>query len=193
MKEDKFLLVSLDDEKSKAVAKVLSSKTCKKMINYLAENQEASEKDLSEKLQIPINTAEYNIKKLVESGFVQKKKNFFWSKKGKKIVLYELSNKSIIISHKKPVLNKIKSITPAVIIAAAGTFAIWAYQKIVSSESLSSCTEKGSTVCSYGAVNTVAAPIAVTSTIVSSPAWEWFLFGSLVAILIIMIINWKKL
>ena len=75
--EDKFIMVSLDDEKSKAVAEVLSSKTCKSIIGYLAENKEASEKDLSDKLNIPLNTIEYNLKKLIESGFVQKRKNFF--------------------------------------------------------------------------------------------------------------------
>ena len=127
--EDKFILVSLDDEKSKSVAEVLSSKTCKNIIGYLAENKEASEKDLSDKLGIPLNTVEYNIKKLVESGFVQKRKNFFWSRKGKKITMYEVSNKSIIISHKKPTKEKIKSIVPAVILTAAGTLAIWAYGK----------------------------------------------------------------
>lgn len=199
---DKFLLISLDDEKSKAVAEVLSSKTCKKIINYLAENKEAGEKDLSEKLGIPINTVEYNIRKLVSSGFVRKHKNFFWSKKGKKIVLYELSNKSIVISHKKSSsnLDKVKSLTPAIILTAAGTFALWAYDRISLSLSSAGTREK----LMYGASNSapvVQAPSAAAGQAASAisdfinqyPSWEWFLFGGLVAIFIIAIVNWRKL
>ena len=86
MSEDRFMLVSLEDSKSKAISEVLGSKTCKKIIGYLSEKKEASQKDLSTALSIPMNTLDYNIKKLLDSGFLQKRKNFFWSKKGKKIV-----------------------------------------------------------------------------------------------------------
>ncbi len=201
--EDKFIMVSLDDEKSKAVAEVLSSKTCKSIIGYLAENKEASEKDLSDKLNIPLNTIEYNLKKLIESGFVQKRKNFFWSKKGKKIAMYELSNKSIIISHKKPTKEKIKSIVPTVILTSVGAFAIWAYEKI--SASLSSCSSsilgRGTAACAYNSAS-IAAPVATqivsqatsgTTVIASYPLWEWFLLGGLIAIFIFSVINWRKL
>ncbi|MGA7896712.1 MAG: helix-turn-helix domain-containing protein, partial [Candidatus Nanoarchaeia archaeon] len=177
------------------------SKTCKNIIGYLAENKEASEKDLSDKLGIPLNTVEYNIKKLVESGFVQKRKNFFWSRKGKKITMYEVSNKSIIISHKKPTKEKIKSIVPAVILTAAGTLAIWAYGKV--SSSLASCNSslrEGSTACVYNSAS-VGAPVASSALqTVSSVAntvpyqvWLWFLIGGLVSILIFSIVNWRKL
>jgi predicted transcriptional regulator len=202
--EDKFIMVSLDDEKSKAVADVLSSKTCKTIIGYLAENKEASEKDLADKLDIPLNTVEYNLKKLIESGFVQRRKNFFWSKKGKKIVMYELSNKSIIISHKKPIKEKIKSIIPPVILTAVGAFAIWVYGAISASLS-SSCSSgllSGTGACAYKSVNAAAVPVAASgaiqvasaaTTIVSSPLWEWFLLGGLIAIFIFSVINWRKL
>jgi predicted transcriptional regulator len=130
MTEENFILVSLDDARSKEISEVLGSETCKKIINYLVENKEASQKDLSDNLKIPMNTLDYNMKKLLSSGFIQKRKNFFWSAKGKKIIMYEISNKSIVISHKKSVGSKIKSIIPAFILTAAGTFAIWVYQKI---------------------------------------------------------------
>lgn len=202
--EDKFILVSLDDEKSKAVAEVLSNPTCKKIINHLAENKEESEKDLSEKLNIPLNTVEYNLNKLVSSGFVQKRKNFFWSKKGKKIVMYELSNKSILISHKKSTGQKIKSITPAIIITLAGTFAIWAYQQIAAARSAACNTglATGVQACTsnFSNVGTTAPSVAVAHTasqaanvISSQPIWQWFLIGGLLAIIIISIINWRKL
>jgi len=122
MTDEKFMLVSLEDAKIKSLAEVLGNKTCKKIIDYLADNEEASQKDLSLALDIPMNTMEYNMKKLLLSGLVQKRKNFFWSKKGKKIVMYELSNKSIVISPKKRVGEKFKSLVPTFILTGVLTF-----------------------------------------------------------------------
>ena len=204
---DKFLLISLDDEKSKAVAEVLGSKTCKKIIDYLAEHSEASEKDLSDKLGIPLNTIEYNLKKLTHSRFVQKKNNFFWSKKGKKIAMYELSEKSIIISHKKSShLDRFKSILPAAIVTAAGTVGVWAYDKISSAvsspsrEMVSKYVVAGSNAASgtassaTGIAPTVAqAASPVISTISSQPTWEWYFLGGMFAIFVFAILNWRKL
>ncbi len=201
MQENNYILISLDDEKSKAIAEVLSSKTCKKIINYLAETKEASQKDLSDALKIPMNTIEYNVKKLLSSGFIQKRKNFFWSKKGKKIIMYELSKKSVIISHKKSVSSKIKSILPAFILTAAGTFALWTYQKIKSvSQNLPNtddvlyAAEKAvtQTAGSGGGGGGAISPETLLTPI-GTPLWLWFLIGSLIAIFIISVVNWRKL
>lgn len=197
MTNDNYMLISLEDEKSKAIAEVLSSSTCKKIINYLAEIKEASQKDLSVALKIPLNTIEYNIKKLLSSGFIQKRKNFFWSKKGKKIIMYELSKKSIIISHKKSISSKIKSIIPAFILTAAGTFALWVYERIKLvpeeiqknmpvSDGVLYAAEESVTQAGSRATETLMTPIG-------TPLWLWFLIGSLLAILIISIVNWRKL
>jgi DNA-binding Lrp family transcriptional regulator len=214
MSEENFMLVSLEDSKSKAIAEVISSKTCKKIINYLAGNKEASQKDLSDNLNIPLNTLDYNIKKLLDSGFVQKRKNFFWSKKGKKIIMYELSNKSIVFSPKKSSGEKIKSILPAFILTLAGTFAIWVFEKIKYSaqnavshgrdavayaeDYSEELLEKvAGTTASSGASESVPQfTNAVQNTILNphpTPLWAWFLVGALLAILIISIVNWRKL
>ncbi|MDD5699920.1 MAG: helix-turn-helix domain-containing protein [Candidatus Nanoarchaeia archaeon] len=191
MDENNFMLVSLNDEKSKAIAEVLASPTCKKIINYLAEHKESSQKDLSEKIHAPMNTIDYNMKKLLNSGFIQKRKNFFWSAKGKKIIMYELSNKSVVISHKKSVSEKIKSIVPAFMLTAAGSFALWVYGKV---SSLPRGAEKLASEALDSAESVVTAPAAnYANVITSQPLWLWFLFGSLVAIFIISIINWRKL
>jgi len=198
MDDENFILVSLNDDKSKEISEILGSKTCKKIINYLSKNKEASEKDLSVALEIPLNTIEYNLKKLISSGFVQKTKNFFWSKKGKKIIMYKISNKSVIISHKKSNLEKFKSILPAFILTAAGTFAIWVYEKTrlipqavtnsapTTDEFLYSAEEVVAQTWSRGAGE-------ISNLPQTMPLWIWFLMGSLIAILIISIINWKKL
>lgn len=194
MDENHFMLVSLEDSKSKAISEVLGSKTCKKIISYLSERKEASQKDLSNALNIPMNTLDYNIKKLLDSGFIQKRKNFFWSTKGKKIVMYELSNKSIVISPKKAPSQKLKSILPAFILTAAGTFAVWVYEKIIyAKESLSDTSQ---TLLSKGAEITPATGISPSDYLITphpTPIWAWFLAGALLMIVIISIINWNKL
>lgn len=197
--EKNFILVSLNDEtgKSKAVSEVLSSQTCKKILNYLTEVPEASQKDLSNALNIPLNTIDYNIKKLLDSGFVQKRKNFFWSKKGKKIIMYEISNKSVIISHKKSNSEKIKSLVPAFIITAVGTFALWVYQKInyVSRSAVNLASDYSEKLTYATSESTSASGISPEILIPNSasPIWAWFLFGAIITILVISIINWRKL
>ncbi len=118
--DDKFILMDMNDERTKKVAEVMGNATCKKIIEFLAEIKEASEKDISDALGIPLNTAEYNLKKLIESGLAEKTKNFFWSTKGKKIEMFKLANKHIVISpkpKKRPDMNALKTILPIMVIA----------------------------------------------------------------------------
>ena len=107
MVEKKFILIGMDDKRSKKIAEVLGNKTAKKILNYLAETKEASQQDIATDLKIPINTVDYNIKKLNKAGLVDKSKNFFWSKKGKRIIMYKAAKKHIVISPKslRPNLN----------------------------------------------------------------------------------------
>ena len=106
--------MNMDDERSGKVASVLNNKTSKKILEYLTDNSETSEEDISKDLKMPINTVEYNLKKLLETGLIKKSKKFFWSKRGKKINLYEVSNKHIVISPKstKPSMSILKTILP---------------------------------------------------------------------------------
>jgi DNA-binding transcriptional ArsR family regulator len=205
MDENHFMLISLEDSKSKAISEVLGSKTCKKIISYLSEKKEASQQDLSKALDIPMNTLDYNIKKLLESGFIQKRKNFFWSKKGKKIILYELSNKSIVISPKKSSQQKLKSIAPAFILTLAGTFAVWTYEKIkyateysrqnLISSLVSSSEEtilKGAEI-TVNSIPTAGDSVNYISSLNIIPIWPWFLAGAMLVTIILSIVNWRKL
>ncbi len=120
MADDKYILMGLNDNRSKDVAEVLKNKTCKKILDFLAETKEASEQDIAKGLKIPINTVEYNLRKLIKAGLAEKAKNFFWSTKGRKIDMYKLARKHIIISpSKKPNINYLKSILPAIFISLA--------------------------------------------------------------------------
>jgi len=119
-KDDKFILMNMEDKRSKKVAEVMGNPTCKKILDYLTYNSEKSEEDIANALDMKLNTAEYNLKKLLESGLVKKEKKFFWSKKGKKIPTYSLAKKHIVISptNTKPSLNALKTIFPAIMAVA---------------------------------------------------------------------------
>lgn len=208
MVEEKYMLISLDDEKAKSLADVLGNKTCKRIIDHLTVHSEASIKDLADFLHMPMNTVEYNIKKLVAADLVQKRTNFFWSKKGKKIVMYELSNKSIIIAPKNSNIgSKLKSILPVAFISLAGAFAVYVFDKVRAVANFSPVMNSGEGVM-YAAksstenVISVAAPEVqrmVSDSIVNgfnyapSLSWLWFLGGAVLALFIFSIVNWKKL
>ena len=117
---DKFIMMNLDDERSKKVAEVMKSEACKRILDYLAEIKEASETDISKNLNMPLNTVGYNLKKLLDSGLVEKTKNFFWSAKGKKIPMYKLARKHIVISPRssRPNLALLKTIVPVILAVA---------------------------------------------------------------------------
>lgn len=94
--EETSLNISLDDIRLKEIAEAVTNKTCKKILNHLAIN-ESTTGEISTQLDLPINTVDYNIKKLLKTGLIEKK-SFWWSVKGKKMPTYTVSNKKIIIS-----------------------------------------------------------------------------------------------
>lgn len=131
MTSDKYILVSLDEDKVGKIAEVIGNKTCKRILDILAD-EELSEKEISDRLNIPMNTVNYNVKKLKDSGLIEEKKHFF-SVKGKRIPVYKVSNKSIVISPKKSSFFRLKNSLPVVVVASLFTgFMIW-YEKTKSS------------------------------------------------------------
>ena len=82
---DSYFNVDLNDPRASAIAEVLSNKSCKAILALLAEQSEISEGEIAVKLGMPLNTVGYNMKKLVEAGFVEKSSGFFWSVKGKRV------------------------------------------------------------------------------------------------------------
>jgi len=96
-------MVSLGDEKAKAVGEVIGNKTCNKILDFLADN-EATVSEISSKLKMPLNTVDYNVKKLIRAGLIEKASHW-WSVKGKKMPTYRVSNRQIIISPKKSLVQ----------------------------------------------------------------------------------------
>lgn len=114
---DKFIMVSLDEEKAKKLAEVISNDTARKILDYLSDKNEATASEISKQLGIAISTLDYNIKNLIENGLVESKE-FKWSSKGRQMDIYKLANKHIIISPRKysEFKETLKNILPVVLI-----------------------------------------------------------------------------
>ncbi len=122
METKNFLLISLEENKSKKLAEVISNDSCRKILDYLSNKKDATETDISKELKIPISTVHYNLKALQEANLVIVDE-FHYSKKGKEVNHYKLANKYIIIAPKNEEHSKItealKKIMPFGIISLA--------------------------------------------------------------------------
>lgn len=118
MAKEKFLLLSLKEDKAKKLAQVISNETSRKILDYLAE-KEATETELAKALDIPISTVHYNLQAIMEGGLVIAEE-FHYSEKGKEVLHYKLANKYIIIAPKTVhgIKTKLKTILPIALILA---------------------------------------------------------------------------
>ena len=89
-----FLLVDLNEKKTKKLAETITSDTSRKILNHLADKDD-SEKNISTSMKIPISTVHYHLQKLQEAGLVTVEE-FHYSEKGRVINHYKLANKYII-------------------------------------------------------------------------------------------------
>lgn len=179
------IMIDFDDPRAIKVAEVISNKSCKKMLSLLS-SKELSESEIASHLDLPVSTVNYNMKKLIVAGLVQKSKSLL-SSKGKPVPVYRLSEKHIVISPK----TLLRGTMPALVVT--GIFALglkaWTsnqpafYAKTTAGASALVATNTDSN--SYGGI--------VYSTLASAPlSWAWFFLGALMAILIVLIWNWRK-
>lgn len=187
---EKYVMVNLEDEKSRKLGEAISNPTCKKIINLLAE-KELTASEISKELKIPLNSLDYNLKKLIDSGIIEKGKHF-WSVKGKKVPAYKVVNKVIVIQPKKTssssVYSKLKGISLMLCISAALTALIaWLTRNNItySDNVLVEETKMAGTFA--------AESVQAVSTSLSVQPWMWFALGCLVAMIIVTIVNWKKM
>ena len=189
--------MSLDDERTGKLADILGNKSCKKILDFLSEMKEASETDISQEIKMPINTVGYNVKKLLGVGLIEKSKNYFWSAKGKKIKMYRVSGKSILISPKSRTTQAIKSVLPAAIVSGLFALLIRVYYSTKSSvfKAADQAVATAGDVMTTKPIDGVM-PTTTQYLISSMPAWAWFLSGALFALIIYVILytilNWRK-
>jgi len=185
----KYLLLSLEDSRLKSISEILGNKTSNRIINFLSETEEASEKDISEKLKIPMNTIEYNLKKMIQAGIIEETKNFFWSPKGRKIKMYRFSNRSIVISPKGNKLSsEIKSIIPVALVSGFAAVALKVYFE---GQSMVQKTQQESIALAADAAAATGEAVNIINT---GNYWLWFLAGVMfvIALLVLKIALYQK-
>lgn len=130
MGEKKFLLLSMDDEKTKTIANAVNNKTCKKILEFLSDT-DATETEISEKLDLPISSVHYNLQLLMKAKLVSWEK-YHLSAKGKEVRHYSLANKFIIIAPKEEregILDVLKKLYPAIFATFIGAFLVEFFNK----------------------------------------------------------------
>jgi DNA-binding transcriptional ArsR family regulator len=192
------IMIDLDDPRTEEIAEAISNKTSKQILSLIAE-QELSETQIAEKLALPLNTIDYNIKKLESAGLIEKAKTFSWSPKGKAVYRYTASNKKIIISPKK--LSK--GILPAIAATLLGSIAIKLFLQPgpIQEESMRTALKSAPAAdLAEGANDAAGAAFQAIDAIPSHSFWQnilsymqepWliFLIGGLVAILALVLYN----
>ena len=201
--KNNFLLVNLNEKKTKKLAETITSDTSRKILNYLTEKDHESEANIAKELKIPISTVHYHLQKLQEAKLVMVEE-FHYSKKGREINHYKLANKYIIIApkHVSGLKEKLKGILPVAIISVGIAAVIKVFQGFAG------------TVGTFETAKTMAAepmmeavPVMADAMVESYPVMNclpqsspdvglWFLVGSLSAIVIYLIImvvkEWRK-
>lgn len=173
--EEKYIMFSMQDERIKDLSEALSNPSCKKIINLLSE-KELTETDIAKELKIPLNTVDYNIKKLISSGLIERTSHF-WSIRGKKMPVYRVSNRKIIISPRKSLsfISLISSVIGTGIIALG--IKEYGQRAIVQEDAVLFSQE--------------ALPIMAgkTTELVSTgfASWQWFLMGAWLGIILFFV------
>lgn len=213
---DKFIMVSLDEEKAKKLAEVISNDTARKILDYLSEKNEATASEISKDLNVPISTIDYNMRNLIENGLVESKE-FRWSPKGRQMDIYKLANKHIIISPKKysEFKETLKKILPVVVIGiGVGIYIeLKTRMSFLASDTLETITKSQSVL---GLDNAVAsgssalsesakvAPAMMQETVnrtveviprvveIASNNGIYFILGVIFAILLYLIFSWRR-
>lgn len=116
---EKYISIDLNDPRMKYLSEIFGNDSCKKILNLLAE-RELTETEISKELKMPLNSVDYNIKKLIQSGLIESSKHW-WSVKGKKMPSYKVSNKKIVISPRRIGSSFVMPLVMTVIVAVLGT------------------------------------------------------------------------
>jgi len=183
MAKKNFLLLSLKDPKTKKIANIVSNESCRKILDYLSE-EEAAESQIAKALGIPISTVHYNLAQLTDAGLLIAEE-FHYSEKGKEVYHYKLANKYIVIAPKKisGVREKLMGILPAAIIAIGTAGFIHLFANYLNfSEGPPQILAAKSEMMRQEAIEMAADSAAIQATSEPNVAL-WFLAGSLFALL----------
>ena len=201
MPKSNFLLVDLNEAKTKKLAETITSDTSRKILNHLAEKAEDTETKIAELLQIPLSTVHYHLQKLQEAGLV-KAEEFHYSPKGREVNHYKLANKYIIIAPGKVsgLKEKLKGILPVAGIVL-GISALIEIFTLMSREVFSRTSGVFQTTTEKAMAATPEAEIiaAEKATVIATQTTQtpnialWFLVGGVVALGLFVILKmWRE-
>lgn len=186
--DNKYILVSFEDARMKGISEVLGNASCKKILNLLADKK-LGETDISRELGMPMNTVGYNIKKLIEAGLIERAEHF-WSVKGKKMPVYKVSNKSILISPKQKTMTALK-LLPVLLVSGIAALLIrfFSITNLPSDKAAEATASAGASLESSPSAVVNLVSYSLGDKIIALPAWSWFLIGALFALVIYFVFN----
>ena len=197
MKEEKFVLMSLKEAEAKRIGQVIGNETARKILDFLANVDSATETEIKEKLQMPISTVHYNLSALKDAGLILAKE-YHYSSKGKEVNHYSLARKYVIIAPEEApegLKEKLKSILPAALVSVSGALMLYLYrylslgqEKVMGEEPMLMMQESDTA----RAVLQDSAP-GFFQELFSRYAFSlWFLGGALFALLCYLLISWLR-
>lgn len=187
MTKSNFLLVDLNEPRTKKLAETITSETSRKILSHLVEKEE-TEANMAKLLNLPISTVHYHLQKLKEANLITVEE-FHYSKKGREVLHYKLANKYIIIApqHISGLKEKLKGILPV----ALAVLGISAVIKLIQNTSQAVPRSEAAESLAADAVPEMALKVAREApTIQQQPDVAlWFLIGSMAALVIYLIIE----
>jgi len=204
MAKEKFVLLSLQEEKARKLAQVISSESCRRILDALADN-DMTATQISRKLDLPLSTVHYNLQNLVKGGLVVCEE-FHFSPKGKEVNHYKLASKYIIIAPRadEGFKEKLKGILPVGLIVGAAALALRWARRFFPGEAVISASMPVAKQAAEGmdqmalaapliakdaaapAIPAAAEPLPEAVTAVSQSPWQdivlWFVIGAIVAL-----------
>lgn len=202
MNEKSFVLLSLKDNAARKVTQALNNDTSLKILDYLANNESATETELSKTLKIPMSTVHYNVKMLCE-GKLLESDDYNYSSKGKEVIHYKLANKYIIIAPKedKTFMDKLKNFIPGIVgvgLVSLGIGLTQNFSKIknvfIQPNLMSAMTEKSMDVAGDTMLFAVESyqDVAPVADSLNTSGALWFLFGGMFVLLLMMTWDFAK-
>lgn len=196
MKKKNFLLLSLEDNKAKKIANIISNDSCKKILDYLSQ-KDATETQIVNELKLPASTVHYNLKQLFDAKLIDWEEAHY-SEKGKQVKHYTLANKYIIIAPKDDKTNIqdiFKSLIPTTLLTILGAGALYLFPKIQYGAETFSAKSTEMIAMDTQIEMTKAIPMAAEvvqenlfQTIINSNI-TWFLIGAVFSLSIYLITN----
>ncbi|MBI2125567.1 winged helix-turn-helix transcriptional regulator [Candidatus Woesearchaeota archaeon] len=194
MAKSNFLLVDLNEPKTKKLAETITSDTSRKILNHLAEKED-TESSIAKMLNLPISTVHYHLQKLQEAHLITAEE-FHYSQKGREVLHYKLANKYIIIApkHVSGLKEKLKGILPAALAALGISAVIKFIQSTSQAVPAMEAVESGVADTSQAFVQEASLKMAQEAPVVTAQPdiALWFLVGSVATLLIYFLVEFIR-